>query len=208
VAADAGSLAADVVATVVVDLAAGNVAKRATRRGPAMRRSRWGRNAATRAVATATCASAVATAAMVVASIATAARSAGPVIIRVRTIARPADRPIGASQGIGTRMAMWMAAAVCAAVACRGTARRRVHIVRAVDTATAARAVVRRRPVARAAVAARRAIRTTTSSRGRRWRRRRIRITRCEVRGISCWIIRRRLGRIEREDAGCGGREC
>jgi hypothetical protein len=192
-----------VVANPAADLAVERDANHATRRGPAGR-SRWDRSAAIRVVATAISANAAGRAATVVASIGTADRSVGRGTILVRMIVRLAIRLIGATRGIVIRMDIRTAAVVCAEAKCRDIARRQDHIARAADTATAVRAAVRLRRVAPVVAAVHRVIRTTTSSRARRWLRRRIRITRCEDRGIFCWIIRRRSGRIEMEDAGCG----
>ncbi len=192
-------------ASLVGQLAKTNVASRVTSRPRDMRRGQSDRMASTAAAAAATW-KRRAQAATAAALIATAVRSVVPVVIRVRTIVRRAIRRIGAARVTGIRPDIKMAAVACAKVKYRAIARNQGRTVRAADTATAAAAAARPRRAARAAAAAAlRAITTTTSCRARRWRRRRIRITRCGVRGISCWITRLRSGRIEKHGAGSRG---
>jgi hypothetical protein len=141
-----------------------------------------------------------------VARAATAARSTGTTVRNVgrsirlaRTIARHATRATGAAMGIGIRWATRMAAS---AIARTTVADSRIVLVSiaAVGIAAANQAWAAR--VARSAVADRVVIRITTSIRDRRRLRRRIRITRCVARGISCWVIRLRLGRTRQRGAG------
>ena len=100
----------------------------------------------------------------------------------VRTIARRATHAIGAATAIGIRSDPRVATSATA----RTMAASQivfVGIAAAVIAAAGPRLVAR---AAHSAAVVRRAIRITTSIRGHRLLRRRIRITRCVVRGIFC----------------------
>ena len=118
------------------------------------------------------------------------------------TIARRATRAIGAATGIGIRSDIRLATNVTARTTVATVSR--IVFVRSVAAAIAA-AVRGRVPIAARSAAVGRVVTTiTTSIPGRPLLRRRTRTTRYVGRGIFCWIIRLRLGRIE---LGAGSRE-
>ncbi len=154
--------------------------------------------AATR-VGAAAIAKRVARAAMAVCSTAITDRSVGRSIRLGRTIARRATRATGAATDIGIR---WVTRTAVSATARTTVAVSRIVSVIIVAAGIAAANQVLVPTAARSAAVDRVAITITTSIRDRRLLRRRIRITRCVVRGIFCWIIRLRLGRIEKAEGG------
>jgi hypothetical protein len=139
-------------------------------------------------------------AAAVVYSIGTRAQIVGRSIRRVRMTARRAARATGAAAGISIRLDTRRATNATA----RTTVATASRIVSVRSVVAGIAVAVPRRVVhaARSADADRVAIRTTTLILDRRLLRPRIRITRCVDRGIFCWVIRLRLGLIEKAEGG------